>query len=472
MFSEKDARLLVGQIFARRLPPETQRLDLERFPVGNYIVFTDTLATSFDNSKERLTEARRKMGEHGIEPIFMMDEEGGRVTQIAGFFPSAPSPAAVSGSLKPEQARALYEHMSEVLASLGIDVNLSPCMDVNTEMLNPIIGTRAFGTAPEVVTTYGEAFIRGSKTYTGCVAKHFPGHGMTTVDSHVDMPDVGTPRKNLEFTHIPPFREAIRAGADGIMISHCHYDALQADTLPASLSKPVVHDLLRQEVGFDGLVITDSLDMDAVTRNTNPAEAAVTAFNAGVDVLLYTENSVRFEEAFAFMTAGLMSGRIDHGRLMESIARRHALLDRLSSRRPVDGATSHECYLELRGKAVAASLRKNDPQGLLPLRARELACVTTDPGMLEKAGLYADGVTEIGTETKAEDKVLLLWLMEPLRLKHSVESLRVMVGASRLSVLVTSYRSLAETLESCEVRIVTADTSPDTQDAIVRQLFG
>jgi beta-N-acetylhexosaminidase len=295
---------------------------------------------------------------------------------------------------------------------------------------------------------------------------------MTVLDSHLDMPAVYTPRGDLESLHIAPFREAIRAGTDGIMVSHCYYDALQADNLPASLSRSVVYDLVRRELGFDGLVMTDSLDMDAVTRTTDPAEAAVTPFNAGVDTLLYTESSTRFQEAFEAMTAGLISGSIGRGRLTESIARRHALLDRLSSRRPPGGVTSLERYLELRGRAMAGSVSKDDPRGLLPLEVGEIALVTTDPAVLEKAGLYADGATELGTAPEAKDKVLLLWLMEPLRLKHSVESMRRMIKASRLAVLITSYPSMADALRPCEATIITADTSFETQEKIVSTVFG
>jgi beta-N-acetylhexosaminidase len=472
VYSKKDVRLLAGQVFCLRLPPDAEHLDLKRFPVANYIVFADALAKSFDGSKERLLEARVTMGEYGIEPIFMTDEEGGRVSQISGFFPQAPSPAAVSRSLKPDEARELYARLSEGLAVLGIDVNLAPCVDVNTETLNPIIGTRAFGTVPDVVATYAGAFVEGARAYTGCVAKHFPGHGMTAVDSHLDMPAVDSPRSNLESLHIAPFRETIRAGTDGIMVSHCYYDALQADNLPASLSRSVVYDLVRRELAFDGLVITDSLDMDAVTKNFKPAEAAIKAFNAGVDILLYTEESRRFEEAFEAMAAGLISGSIDRGRLTESIVRRHALLDRLSSRRYPEGVTALEHYLELRGRAMAGSLRKDDPRGLLPLEVGEIALVTTDPGMLEKARLYAGGAMELGTAPEARDKVLLLWLMEPLRLKHSVESMRRMIKASRHAVLVTSYPSMADALRPCEATIITADTSLETQETIVREVFG
>ncbi len=472
MIDEKDARLLLGRIFTMRLPRDIGELDLDRFPLGNYIVFRDALKASFEDSKQQIDAAKRKIRQHGVEPVFMMDEEGGRVTQISECFPSAPSAAAVSEQLEPAEARALYRHMSEALADLGIDINLAPCVDVNTEPVNPIIGCRAFGSKPETVAHYGRAFIEASRQLTGCVAKHFPGHGMTTVDSHLDMPMVNTSREDLESIHIPPFVSAARAGAEGIMISHCHYDVLEAGDLPASLSGPVIKNLLRGDIGFDGFVLTDSLDMDAVTRISGPAESSRAAFSAGADNMLYTENSARFEEAFEALTADLVSGRLDRTRLMESISRRRALLDRISSARPPKEGISRKRYLELRKRVMTAAVRMEDSRGLLPLRAAELACVTTDHGLLEKTGAYPKSVEEIGSPEEAAGKVLLLWLVEPLRLKHSLEVVRRMIEASQVSVLVTSYRSVAGTLDTCDAKIVTVDTSPETQASILRRLFG
>jgi beta-glucosidase-like glycosyl hydrolase len=472
VLNEKDARLLLGRIFTMRLPRDPRDLDLDRFPLGNYIVFRDALRASFEDSRQQMYDAKSRIRRCGVEPVFMMDEEGGRVTQISDFFPSAPSAAAVSEHLGPADARVLYRHMSETLADLGIDINLAPCVDVNTEPMNPIIGCRAFGSEPETVAHYGKAFIEASRQHTRCVAKHFPGHGMTTVDSHLDMPVVNASREDLESIHIPPFRAAARAGADGIMISHCHYDALEAKDLPASLSGAIIRDLLRGDLGFDGLVITDSLDMDAVTRNSGAAESSRAAFDAGVDNLLYTENSARFQEAFESMTADLVSGRLDRARLMESISRRQALLDRTSSDRPPKESVSRQCYLELRERVMAASVRTEDPRGLLPLGAGELACITTDHGLLEKTRPYKKTLREIGSAEEARGKVLILWLMEPLRLKHSVEAMRRMIDASQVSVLVTSYRSLADTLSTCGARIVTVDTSPETQAGILHRLLG
>ena len=129
VLNERDARLLLGRIFTMRLPRDIGELDLDRFPLGNYIVFRDALKASFEDSKQQIDAAKRKIRQHGVEPVFMMDEEGGRVTQISECFPSAPSAAAVSEQLEPAEARALYRHMSETLADLGIDINLAPCVD-------------------------------------------------------------------------------------------------------------------------------------------------------------------------------------------------------------------------------------------------------------------------------------------------------------------------------------------------------
>jgi beta-N-acetylhexosaminidase len=470
--SEKDARLLLGRVFAMRLPPDLGDIDHDRFPIGNYIVFRDALKTSFEDTREHLHKAKRKIKQHGIEPVFMMDEEGGRVTQISGFFPSAPSAAAIAKYLEPPEARALYSHMSKALADLGMDINLAPCMDVSTEPVNPIIGCRAFGAERPAVEQYGRVFIEASSRHTGCVAKHFPGHGMTTVDSHLDMPMVATPREDLETIHVPPFVSAVRTGAAGIMISHCCYAALQDEAIPASLSGAVIRDLLRRDLGFDGLVITDSLDMDAVTRNRGPAESSRAALDAGADILLYTENSARFEEAFEALTADLVSGKTDQARLMESISRREAFLDRISSGPRPEQGISREHYLELRARVLTASVRGDDPQGLLPFKETDFTCVTTDPGLLEKARLYRRVLKEIDTAEDARGKVLLLWLVEPLRLKHSAEAIGSMVDVARASVLVTSYRALADTLSACDATILTDDTSPETQTAILRRLVG
>jgi beta-glucosidase-like glycosyl hydrolase len=470
--SHQNAKLLVGQIFARRLARDLSSLDLERFPVANYIVFKDALGESWEVSKTMLAEARQRLNQIGIEPVMMMDEEGGRVTQLSGFFPSAPSSRAVAGSLQPADAGRLYARLSESLAALGIDINLAPCVDVNTEPLNPIIGTRSFGNTREAVEQYTQAFITASRDFVGCVAKHFPGHGMTSVDSHLDMPAVDLSGMDLAATHIPPFQTALRAGAVGIMVGHCCYTAIQEESLPASLSKNVVHALLREELGFEGIVITDSMDMEAVTARTDPPAAARAAFRAGADILLYTDYSRRFEEAFEAILSDVQSGRIDRERLAQSIARRHTFLNRHRGQSPPADQVSQQRYLELRKRVLAGSLRVDDPGHRLPLPADPPVYVTTDPIHLENTALHTSGAKSIVRADQAKDRVLILWLLEPFRIAPSVETMREMIATSRLSVLVTSYRSMADMLGACDVSVITDDTSPETTATILERLLG
>ena len=471
--SEKDARLLLGQVFAMRLPSELDRLDPDRFPVANYIVFEDAIGTSLDEAGEHLGEVRCGLRRHGVEPLFMMDEEGGRVSQVARSLPSAPSARAVSRHLQPAEAGTLYRYMSEVLSDIGVDINLAPCMDTNTEPMNPIIGCRAFGAEREMVETYGRAFIRTSMQHLACVAKHFPGHGVTTADSHLDMPVVDVSREDLETIHIPPFVSAVKAGAEGIMISHCCYTALQDEVIPASLSKEIIGKLLRRDIGFNGVVITDSLDMDAVTARLDAAEASRAALSAGADILLYTEASPRFEGAFETLVADAVSGRLDPQKLAESISRRQAVLKRVGAIPRPEERIPRERYMELRRKVMSASVRTYvTPEVPLPLRASEVAWIFADTGLPRGAHRGPEPPKSIGRAEDARNKVLLLWLVEPLRLKHSLTEIRRMIDAARLSVLVTSYPALADALGACEAKIVTDDTSPETQAAILRRLFG
>lgn len=470
--NETDARRMAGRVFAHRMPPDLRSMDLERFPVANYIVFKDALAETFEASRRRLAAGRERLERFGIEPLFMMDEEGGRVTQISDLFPSTPSPKAVAQVLSTDDARTLYSRMSGALRLLGVDINLAPCADVSTEPLNPIIGTRSFGETWKVVSDYARAFLAGARPYIGCVAKHFPGHGMTTTDSHRELPVVRSSRGDIETFHLPPFEQAIRAGVDGIMISHCRYTAIQKDPLPASLSKDIVGDLLRSRLDFDGLVITDSLDMDAVTMGYEPAEAARAAFDAGVDILLYTDISNRFEEAFERMVRDLMAGEITPQRLADSMRRRrHMGRSARAGREPAPGA-AHEAYLELRERVISSSVRVSDPKGLLPLASREIALVTTHPDIADDIGPYGRTVGIIAGPEEAHDRVLILWLMEPLKLACSLETLHQMIQAASAAALVTSYESIATALGDCDVTILTEDTGPESEAAILNRLFG
>ena len=456
---------------ALRFPRSWDDLDLAHYPIANYIVFKDILGPSLEASAGILGQARLLLKDHGIDPVFMIDEEGGRVTQTSDFWESAPSPRAISKSITPEQAGRLYAEMSARLATLGIDINLFPCLDVNTEPMNPIIGTRSFGKTAETVSKYARVAIDESRLWVGCVGKHFPGHGMTRADSHTQRPVVHDDVKRLESVHLPPFKQAIDIGVDGIMVGHCLYTSLQTDDLPASLSKQVVRSILRGEMSYTGLVLTDSLDMKAVTEHVAPQRIGLLALEAGCDILLFTEYSPRFETVFNTLVDSILMGRLKPERLIQSETRRHKLLQRMKWLRASHSPLT-EAYSDMLTAEVALRSRRiEDPKGLLPLPRQGVTVVADPPAVWERLRDYADDLKEAADPAELGDRTLLMWLAEPRKLLRSLDDLRALISAAKISVLVTTYETLAENLSDCDAIIISDDSSPRAVKGILADLF-
>ena len=204
--------------------------------------------------------------------------------------------------------------------ALGVHVDFSPLADVNNNARNPVINTRSFGERPDLVGKLTAAYVRGLHA-GGMLAtlKHFPGHGDTDVDSHLGLPIISQPRDRLDEVELPPFRAGIAAGADAVMTGHIELPALDpGEFSPASLSQPIVTGLLRGELKFEGLVYTDSMGMDAVSRKLTPGDAAVRAVQAGNDVIL---NSPDDAAAVAAIKAAVEKGDLSATRIDESVRR-------------------------------------------------------------------------------------------------------------------------------------------------------
>ena len=472
--TREEARRLVGQIFTARFPTVWSQIDLEHTPVANYVVFREALASSFEASRRRLGEARAMLRGHGMQPLFLMDEEGGRVTQVSEFFPSAPSPRALGASLTFGETGRLYAQMSAYLARLGIDVNLAPCLDVNTEPMNPVIGTRSLARDAHAVGCFAKIAVSAMHNGTACVAKHFPGHGMTRLDSHLTLPVVHEPREVLETIHMAPFRRAIAAGVDAVMICHCHYDALEPGNLPASLSRQVVTGQLRTALGFQGWVCTDSMDMLAVAGTIPPEEAAILAFEAGCDCLLYTEYSERLIAAFDAVVDAAVKGRLREADLRKAVSRRDTVLAALASRRARADAPAYDqqAYTSLVTKARSRWIRVDGDRRLLPLAGEKTAMVGASPRTAEKVRARIPAVSLLPPAKHVAGATLILWLTEPLRLPQPLEELRAMLERAETSVVVTDYTAIAEECAAAGVRIVADDPGPYAEDEIIRMLFG
>ena len=227
----------------------------------------------------------------------------------------------------PERAEGLAERYGRCTGRqarrLGLNWVLGPVCDVNNNPANPVINVRAWGETPAAAGALAAAFVRGcqAEAVLAC-AKHFPGHGDTSSDSHLELPLISHSRERLEAVELPPFRAAIAEGVAAVMTAHLMLTALDRER-PATLSRAVLTGLLREDLGFDGLIVTDALVMEAISSAYGPAEAAELAFRAGADVILMPADA---EAALAGLEQAVRSGRISPERLQASLERRQRAL--------------------------------------------------------------------------------------------------------------------------------------------------
>jgi beta-N-acetylhexosaminidase len=321
----------VGQLFmiafeGATLPPLAQEL-LARRHVGGICLFSRVGNTQDPEQVARLTAAARRMAQpqdQGPGLFVAVDQEGGSVARLTTGCTVLPPAMLLAASGDPDNARRAALITARELAAVGINMNLAPVLDVNLNPANRAIGTRSYGPDPETVARFGLAAMAGcAEAGVMPVAKHFPGHGDTDVDSHWDLPTVSHSRELLEAVDLPPFRRAVRAKVPAIMTAHLAVPALDPSGTPATLSRPMLG--LLREMGFDGLIVTDSLGMAALTRRMAPPEAGLAAFLAGADILLFGADRDfdprNQERAVARLLAAARSGEAPIERLDASVRR-------------------------------------------------------------------------------------------------------------------------------------------------------
>jgi beta-N-acetylhexosaminidase len=258
-----------------------------------------------------------------LPPFRAIDHEGGRIQRIDDV-PNLGSNEAFAATHPSDLAGCKRgADQAATLAAMGFDMNLAPVLDVVTNPKNTVIGDRSYGPDPKVVARLGAAYISGLQgAGIMAVAKHFPGHGATAVDSHLGLPVLrfGLPR--LEQVELVPFERALQSDADvaAVMVGHIALPKIDSSGAPASLSRPVVDGILRTRLGFDGLVMTDDVgSMQAVTGNYTAGVAAVMAISAGVDMLMVVRDSRTQVESRDALLDALASGALSRARLMDAV---------------------------------------------------------------------------------------------------------------------------------------------------------
>jgi beta-N-acetylhexosaminidase len=291
--------------------------------------------------------------------LLAVDEEGGDVTRL--HYPSGSTAVgnAVLGRLDdPATTRAVAAGIGHELTALGIGLDLAPDVDVNSSPDNPVIGVRSFGDDPALVARHAAAWVEGlQSTGVAACAKHFPGHGDTVVDSHHGLPRVDVTLEVLQERELVPFRAAVRAGVASVMTSHIVVSAIDPHR-PATFSRTVVG-VLRDELGFDGVVVSDALDMAGASAETGIPEAAVRALVAGVDLLCLGSGTSQetYDAVHTAVVAAVRSGRLPEDRVSEAATRVRALATATADRMPRPGSRAARTPATLADESVLPAFR-------------------------------------------------------------------------------------------------------------------
>lgn len=348
---------------------------LEALRPAGFIFFPSNVASTAQT--RALT--RRLQANAPYPLLFGVDQEGGTVSSYRpDALPLFPGNMALGAVGDPLAARRVGRALGQQLAFAGFNLDFAPVVDVASNLDNPIVGVRSFGSPPGAVATLGAAFARGLEAAgVAAVAKHFPGHGDTAVDSHDELPVVARSRAGLESRELQPFKSLIAADVPAIMSAHVVFSAL--DSAPATLSKPILTDVLRTELGFRGVLVTDALNMRAITDGYGPGEAAIRSVQAGADLLLLVGSPEVQEEVCRALERALETGRLSRARVTAAIARTTRLARRFAlTDPPRPDYAAHERLAEAVAQR-AATLLWNDE--VLPLRpSQEVLVVAPQPG--------------------------------------------------------------------------------------------
>lgn len=324
-----------------------------------------------------LTAWLRERSPKDLPFLVFADHEGGPLfTQRSFGATMMPGNMALGAAGSEALATAAAYASGIELAALGVHADFAPAVDVNSNPRNPIIGVRSYGSDPARVAALGAAQVRGyASAGVLAVAKHFPGHGDTAVDSHVGLPRVDRPRAAFDAVELPPFRLAVEAGVPMVMPAHLLAPALGAGDVPVTFSKAALEGVLRGELGFKGVIVSDSLDMGAVAASTPVAEAAVLSFLAGCDLLLTGKTDYR--AAHAHFVRAVKSGRVPKERLEASLVRILEMKAKLPAGRPAFDPAAGPAYAKRVAEKALTAVRgrptldpKRGPVALVAFRSK------------------------------------------------------------------------------------------------------
>lgn len=395
----------IGQMFqigftGTQITTEVEEM-IKNYHLGSIIYFRRNIESLPQLSE--LSDELQKLSVNqgpGLPLIISIDQEGGIVNRIVGAT-HFPGNMILGATRNTELAKNIGQLIAKQLKALGINMDLAPVLDINNNPLNSIIGVRSFGDDPVLVSSLGIAFIEGMQK-EGVIAcgKHFPGHGDTAADSHLEIPVIAHSEKHLKKVEIYPFKQAIKAGVDSIMVNHIYYSALESqEGIPATLSSNILNNLLRKELGYKGLIVTDCMEMKAISNSFGTVDGCVMSIKAGSDIVIVSHTLEKQKAAIKAVIQEVKKGKISEERINQSVLRVLSLKKKriglssfsISDYKKIDKKIEEKVALQVAKEGVTLV---KDENNLIPINKSKLKKVLVLDLHLNRLSLSADEIKE------------------------------------------------------------------------------
>lgn len=293
---------------------------VSKYKIGNIILFKHNI-TSNNQLKKLCKDLQDLVRLHtGYDPFITIDQEGGMITRLGEDAVNVPGAMAIAATKKIENAALAGRLTGEQLSDVGVNFNLAPTVDVNSNKDNPVIGVRSYGDNPIVAAEYAEAMTRGLlEGGVYACAKHFPGHGDTNVDSHIGLPTINKTLEELAQCEMIPFQRVIKAGIPAIMTTHILFPKIEEEGIPATMSYKIITGLLKEQLGYQGLVVSDCMEMSAIKKYYGTVYGCIRGIKAGVDLIFISHTASVAREVSDALCKALLEGELSIEDIEDSV---------------------------------------------------------------------------------------------------------------------------------------------------------
>ncbi|MBP1948583.1 beta-N-acetylhexosaminidase [Virgibacillus litoralis] len=317
--NEKIGQMIVAGISGTTLTKNTKKL-VNHYKIGGIILYRENMQTP-DQTVKLTNKIRAENSDNHLPILLGVDQEGGEISKLPGDLNEIPGNGKIGDRNNQEYSYKIGAHLGKMVKSFGFNLNFAPVLDVNSNPDNPVIGERSFGEDPKVVSNLGIQTMKGIQSQgTISVIKHFPGHGDTSVDSHLQLPTVNKTLMELENLELIPFKKAINNGADVVMVAHILLPQIDSE-YPSSMSQQIISGLLRQQLNFSGVIVTDDMTMRAITNNYDIGNAAVQSVKSGSDMIMVAHDFNKVMTVINALKEAVEQGEITEERINKSVTR-------------------------------------------------------------------------------------------------------------------------------------------------------